>query len=107
VPLRPPGRRGGVRKLTARAHVVVKGRVQGVFFRAETRNRAQSLGLAGWVRNNPDGSVEAAFEGDRERIESLVAWCRKGPALAEVDEVAVDWVEPQNESGFKVSGGWA
>jgi acylphosphatase len=107
VPLRPPRRRGGVRKLTARAHVVVKGRVQGVFFRAETRDRAQSLGLAGWVRNNPDGSVEAAFEGDRERIESLVAWCRKGPSLAQVDDVSVDWVEPQNESGFKVSGGWA
>jgi acylphosphatase len=59
------------------------------------------------VRNSPDGSVEAAFEGDRERVESMVAWCRKGPALAEVEDVQVDWVEPQNESGFKVSGGWA
>jgi acylphosphatase len=107
VPLRPPRRRRGVRKLIARAHVVVKGRVQAVFFRAEIRDRAQSLGLAGWVRNNPDGSVEAVFEGDRERIESIVAWCRKGPALAEVADVAVDWVEPQNESGFTLSGGWA
>jgi acylphosphatase len=87
--------------------VVVKGRVQGVFFRAETSDRAQSLGLAGWVRNNPDGSVEAAFEGDRKRVESMVAWCKKGPALAEVEDVDIDWVEPQNESGFTVSGGWA
>ena len=107
MPLRPPRRRRGIRRLTARAHVVVKGRVQGVFFRAETRDRAQSLGLAGWVRNNPDGSVEAAFEGDRERVESMVGWCRKGPAHAQVDDVAVDWVEPENEPGFKVSGGWA
>jgi acylphosphatase len=91
----------------ARAHVVVKGQVQGVFFRAETRDRAASLGLGGWVRNNPDGTVEAAFEGDRERVESMLAWCRKGPALAQVQDVDVDWVEPQNESGFTVSGGWA
>lgn len=93
--------------MTARAHLVVRGRVQGVFFRAEARDRAQSLDLAGWVRNNPDGTVEAAFEGDRERVESMVTWCRKGPALADVEDVEVDWVEPQNESGFAVSGGWA
>ena len=81
--------------------------MQGVFFRAEARDRAQSLGLAGWVRNNPDGSVEAAFEGDRERVESVIAWCRKGPAYAQDEDVEVEWLEPQNESGFTVSGGWA
>lgn len=59
------------------------------------------------MRNNPDGSVEATFEGDRERVESMVAWCKKGPALAQVEDVDIDWVEPQNESGFTVSGGWA
>jgi acylphosphatase len=59
------------------------------------------------VRNNPDGTVEAAFEGDRERIESMIAWCRTGPAHAQVEDVEVEWVEPENESGFAVSGGWA
>jgi acylphosphatase len=81
--------------------------VQGVFFRAETRDRAVSLRLSGWVRNNPDGTVEAAFEGDRERVESMIEWCRRGPALADVEDVEVDWVEPRGESGFAVSGGWA
>ena len=84
----------------ARARVVVRGRVQGVFFRVETRERARSLGLSGWVRNAPDGSVEAVFEGDRERIESMLAWCRRGPSLARVDDVQADWEEPAGEEGF-------
>jgi acylphosphatase len=84
----------------ARARVVVRGRVQGVFFRVETRDRARSLGLSGWVRNTPDGSVEAVFEGDRERIESMLAWCRRGPSLARVDEVEAAWEEPAGERGF-------
>jgi acylphosphatase len=91
----------------ARARVIVRGQVQGVFFRAETRDRASSLGLGGWVRNNPDGTVEAAFEGDRERVESMVEWCRRGPSLARVDDVDVTWEDPQGESRFAVSGGWA
>ena len=66
----------------ARARVVIRGRVQGVFFRVETRERARSLGLAGWVRNNPDGTVEAVFQGDRDRVDSMLAWCRRGPAAA-------------------------
>ena len=74
--------------------------MQGVFFRVETERRARSLGLAGWVRNNPDGTVEAVFEGDRERVESMVDWCGRGPALAEVDTVDVDWEQPRNDSGF-------
>ena len=84
----------------ARARVVVSGRVQGVFFRAETRDRARSLDLTGWVRNNADGTVEAVFEGDRERIESMLDWCRRGPSLAEVRDVRVDWEQPCNEHGF-------
>ena len=84
----------------ARARVVVRGRVQGVFFRVETRERARSLGLSGWVRNTPDGSVEAVFEGDRERIESMLAWCRRGPSLARVDDVQTEWEEPVGEAGF-------
>jgi len=84
----------------ARAWAVIRGRVQGVFFRAETRDRARSLGLSGWVRNAPDGSVEAVFEGDRERIESILDWCRRGPSLAEVDDVDIAWEEPRGEEGF-------
>ena len=91
----------------ARAHVVVTGRVQGVFFRSETRDRASSLGLGGWVRNNGDGSVEAVFEGDAERVETMVDWCRRGPAHAHVDDVQVAWEDPQGESAFAVQGGWA
>ncbi|HYX89031.1 MAG TPA: acylphosphatase [Gaiellaceae bacterium] len=86
----------------ARRRVQVRGRVQGVFFRAETRARAQSLGVAGWVRNTPDGSVEAVFEGDPDRVDSMVEWCRRGPAGAVVDEVEVVGEEPAGESGFGV-----
>jgi acylphosphatase len=85
-----------------RVEVVVRGAVQGVFFRVETRDRARSLGLAGWVRNAPDGSVEAAFEGDDERVESMVDWCRRGPRGARVDEVEVTRAEPQREDGFAI-----
>lgn len=84
----------------ARARAVIHGRVQGVFFRAETRDRARSLGLSGWVRNVPGGSVEAVFEGERERIESILDWCRRGPGLAEVDDVDVVWEPPRGEEGF-------
>jgi acylphosphatase len=84
----------------ARVRAVIRGRVQGVFFRAETRDRARSLGLSGWVRNVPDGSVEAVFEGERERIESILDWCRRGPGLAEVDDVDVEWEQPRGEEGF-------
>jgi acylphosphatase len=86
----------------ARVRVRVSGRVQGVFFRAETRDRARSLRLDGWVRNAPDGSVEAVFEGDPERVESMVAWCRRGPRGAEVDDVEVVTEEPRDEQGFSV-----
>lgn len=85
-----------------RAHVVVSGLVQGVFFRAEAGDRARSLGLCGWVRNNPDGTVEAVFEGPEERVESLVRWCRRGPAGAVVAAVDIDWEDPRGEAGFSV-----
>jgi len=85
-----------------RARVVVSGAVQGVFFRAETRDRARSLGLAGWVRNAPEGTVEAVFEGDDERVESMVAWCRRGPSGARVDDIEVAWEEPEGDEGFAI-----
>ena len=87
----------------SRACVRVHGRVQGVFFRAETADRARSLDLTGWVRNCPDGTVEAVFEGERERVESMVAWCGRGPAGAHVDSVDVKWEEPAGEAGFRVA----
>jgi acylphosphatase len=85
-----------------RAEVTVRGMVQGVFFRVETRDRARSLGLSGWVTNAPDGTVRAAFEGDEERVESMVDWCRRGPGGAHVDEVDVSWAEPEGEQGFSI-----
>jgi acylphosphatase len=92
--------------MSARAHVIVRGQVQGVFFRAEMRDRAASLGLGGWVRNNPDGTVEAVFEGERERVESMVEWCRRGPRLARVEDADVTWEQPVGETRFTVNGGW-
>jgi acylphosphatase len=86
----------------ARARVRACGRVQGVFFRADARARAESLGVAGWIRNNADGSVEAVFEGDEECVESMVEWCRRGPSGAHVDELEVEPEEPQGEAGFRV-----
>ena len=85
-----------------RAEVVVRGAVQGVFFRAEARQRARSLGLAGWVRNAPDGTVQAVFEGDDERVESMVEWCRRGPAGARVEDVEASWTVPEGENGFSI-----
>jgi acylphosphatase len=82
--------------------VSVSGRVQGVFFRAEAQNRARSLGLAGWVRNAPDGTVEAAFEGPSDRVRSMLDWCRRGPSHAAVEDVSVDWEEPQGEDDFRI-----
>jgi acylphosphatase len=87
-----------------RAHVVVRGLVQGVFFRAEARDRARSLGLGGWARNVPDGTVEAVFEGPREQVETMIRWCRRGPSGASVDAVEVEWEEPAGEHGFSIEG---
>ena len=74
-----------------RAHVIITGRVQGVAFRADTRWAAQRMGVFGWVRNRRDGSVEAVIEGEKERVEKMLAWCRRGPALAQVDDVKLQW----------------
>jgi acylphosphatase len=85
-----------------RALVQIRGRVQGVGFRYAVLSRARSLDLAGWVRNKYDGSVEAAFEGDDERVRSIVEWCRSGPRGADVRSVDVEWQKPTGESGFHV-----
>jgi acylphosphatase len=85
-----------------RAHLVIGGRVQGVWFRASTRDVAQKLGLSGWVRNLESGAVEAVFEGPRDRVEEAVAWCRQGPAGARVGRCDVTWGDPEGEGPFEV-----
>jgi acylphosphatase len=85
-----------------RVQVRITGRVQGVFFRAEAQARAESLGLAGWIGNAEDGSVEAVFEGDDHRVDSMVGWCRRGPSGAHVEDVEVEPEEPTGETGFDV-----
>jgi len=72
-----------------RLHVHVRGRVQGVFFRAVTQETARGLNLTGWVRNRPDGSVEAVFEGENDPVDKMLAWCYQGPPTARVEEVLV------------------
>ena len=89
--------------MTERAQVRVTGRVQGVFYRQSTVEMAQGLGLRGWVRNLPDGSVEALFEGEREVVERATAWCRQGPPRATVREVTVLWLDgPAECVGFTI-----
>lgn len=85
-----------------RVRIVVTGIVQGVAFRHCTRAEAERLGLDGWVRNLPDGRVEVAAEGPRARLESLVAWCWRGPPAARVSRVETDWQPPQGEAGFEI-----
>jgi acylphosphatase len=84
-----------------RVRVVVSGRVQGVGFRVATMERARSRGIAGHVRNCDDGSVEAVFEGEPEGVDSLVAWCSRGPAGARVDDVTVELETPTGATGFR------
>ena len=72
-----------------RAHVWITGRVQGVFFRAYTRDAAQLIGVTGWVRNLPDGRVEAVFEGEADKVEKMIEWCREGSPMSRVDRVDV------------------
>ena len=85
-----------------RARVRVGGKVQGVWFRASTRETATRLGVRGWVRNLPDGDVEAVFEGLRPAVEGAVAWCQEGPPAARVDTCTVTWETPQGEPTFEI-----
>jgi acylphosphatase len=85
-----------------RRRVVVSGLVQGVFFRARCADAAQSLGVAGWVSNEPDGTVQAVFEGEEGAVEGMVAWCHEGPPRAVVDRVDVHEEEARGERGFTV-----
>lgn len=85
-----------------RRRVEVRGRVQGVFFRETTRREAARHGVTGWVRNRPDGTVEAVFEGDPDSVDALVAWTRHGPRSARVEAVAVFPEPPEGLERFAV-----
>lgn len=87
-----------------RVRVWIKGRVQGVFFRVYTREAAVAAGVSGCVGNMPDGSVEAVFEGDEERVNGMIEWCRKGSPLSRVESVAVrEEVYRGDYAGFEIS----
>jgi acylphosphatase len=90
--------------LPRRVNVVVSGHVQGVFFRAMCAREARARGVAGWVRNRDDGSVEAMFEGDADAVAGMVSWCRRGPPGASVTDVDVLDETPTGELGFRVTG---
>jgi acylphosphatase len=85
-----------------RRRVIVRGRVQGVFFRDSARQRAQSRGVSGWVRNNPDGTLEAVFEGAGDDVDAMVRFCQQGPRGASVERVEVFEEEPEGLEGFSV-----
>ncbi|HEX32145.1 MAG TPA: acylphosphatase [Candidatus Acetothermia bacterium] len=89
--------------LTIRAHILVSGRVQGVFYRASARAKAVELGLRGWVRNLPDGRVEMVAQGEADDVQAFIAWAHSGPPMAIVDSVEVTWDEPNaGEAGFRI-----
>ena len=82
--------------------VRISGRVQGVFFRVSCARLAEELGLSGWVRNRPDGDLEAAFQGPERAVEDMIGWCREGPPHARVDAVDVREDEPLARTGFRI-----
>lgn len=77
--------------MNARAHILISGRVQGVCFRMVAEEEARARDLTGWVRNLPSGQVEAVFEGDKSKVEDMIAWCRQGPPAARVASVETAW----------------
>jgi acylphosphatase len=86
-----------------RVHLLVSGRVQGVFYRGTCLEEARARGLAGWVRNLADGRVEAVFEGPEEQVREMIRWCYRGPMGARVEAIDVKHEEPQDEPvGFRI-----
>ncbi|HVP17171.1 MAG TPA: acylphosphatase [candidate division Zixibacteria bacterium] len=89
--------------MKARAHVLISGRVQGVFFRSETKREARKHGVSGWVRNLPDDRVEAVFEGEQENVKKLLEFCETGPPGANVARTDVTWETYSGEfRGFEI-----
>jgi acylphosphatase len=92
--------------MKTRAHLLVSGRVQGIFFRLETKYKAEIHNVKGWVRNLPDGRVEAVFEGEEEAVKALIEFCKRGPAGARVTNVDLRWENFTGEfDAFKVKYG--
>lgn len=86
-----------------RAHIFVSGRVQGVYFRENTRKKAEQLDVSGWIKNLSDGRVEAVFEGEEDKIEKIVAWIKKGPIFAKIIDLKIEWQEYKGEfKGFDI-----
>lgn len=85
--------------MIARAHVFISGRVQGVFFRSQTRHEAKKYSVNGWVRNLPDDRVEAVFEGEEEDVKRLIEFCKRGPPAARVARAEVKWERYSGEFG--------
>ncbi len=91
--------------MKSRAHVIISGYVQGVFFRSATKDEAERRNVSGWVRNLLDGRVEAVFEGERDQVEQMIKFCRKGPPNAVVRDTQVKWEEYRAEflvEGFRI-----
>ena len=92
--------------MKARAHVFVDGRVQGIFFRQDTKHEADNRSVKGWVRNLADGRVEAVFEGEEEAVKALIEFCKRGPPMARVTNVDIRWESYSGEfDGFKIKYG--
>lgn len=86
-----------------RAHVIINGLVQGVFFRTNTKKVAEEHGVTGWVKNRLDSSVEAVFEGNKEEVDSVIKWCHYGPWGAQVEKVDIEWEEYKGGfNGFSI-----
>ena len=81
----------------ARARIIISGRVQGVFYRHNTNQEANRIGVTGWVRNLPSGEVEAVIEGEKDKVTELIEWCRIGPPYSRVDDVSVNWKQYTGE----------
>ncbi len=84
-----------------RAHLFISGKVQGVFFRANTVEKAKELEVNGWVKNLDDGRVEAVFEGDKESVQKMIDWCMVGPDSANVENIDIKWEEPKGLDNFE------
>ena len=85
-----------------RAHAFVTGTVQGVYYRANTRDAARERGVDGWVKNRSDGRVEAVFEGPADAVDEMVEWCETGSPAADVEDVEVEYGDPEGEDGFQI-----
>jgi acylphosphatase len=83
-------------------HLVIKGKVQGVFFRASTKDKAKELGIKGWVKNMPDGNVEVLAAGNKDQLENFIEWCRRGPTQAIVSDVVVSNAEESFLNEFRI-----